>query len=153
MLKKTYYRALLAVPILLPLFGWLLGHAGVSIGILQFLVWSMIIGGAPFILTLIILIVVSFKVSPERFVCWCHFSPFLLVLMFGVCSLGFAIFNGFKSDWDMSLISSFFSVWLIGALYSFSLGYLYILLASVLYMVIKKVGLIEIEPEKSWHDV
>lgn len=146
MIKKTYLRLALAIPLLLALGGWLLERADFANAISDFLILSMVIGGAPYLLTLIVLLAMSFKASLDRFEKWWFFSPFLMALMCGVCALGMTVFNGVTGGWEASLIPIFFAVWLMGGFYSLILGYVYVLLAAWVFVILQWAGFIRSVP-------
>lgn len=146
MIKKTYLRLALATPLLLALGAWLFSRAGFGNIVSEFLVWSMIIGGAPYLLTLIVMLALSVKADVETFERWWFFSPFLMALMCGVCTLGMAIFNGLTTGWEVSQIAVFFAVWMMTGFYSLILGYVYVLLAAWVFVILKKAGIIHDQP-------
>ncbi|MFL6658969.1 MAG: hypothetical protein ACJ8GW_12905 [Massilia sp.] len=144
--RITYLRAALLLPLVAGLIALLLMLTGYAPAFISFLLWSTVIGGAPLLLTLLVLLFVSFKVPLSTFERWWWFSPFLMALSCGVAVLGFAMYSGLHQGWTRAMAPDFFGVWIITGAYSLVIGYSYVLVAAMLHILLRTAGLVQREP-------
>ncbi len=137
MRPTNFFRAALALPIVLPLVGGAAGYRG-------FLTWTLLIGGVPYLFLVMVLLVVSYRATSKRFLTLVRFSPFLMAAMFGPVGGGAMFFTGGFSNWGFT---GFFNAWFVLGLYSLLVGYAYLALVGCVYLVLEKLKLTEVE---SW---
>ncbi|MCH8621568.1 hypothetical protein [Undibacterium sp. TS12] len=147
MRKKTYYLASLLLPVILSLLTFTFAQFGTLRELSRFLVGAMIIGGIPYLLVLLMSGIVFFRLDEDKFVFYCHFSPFVMALTFGTCAAVMMIINNRSMD-----IADLFNVFIIGGLYSLLLGYAYVLLAAIIYKLLKSLKLIYTEPHRAFYE-
>lgn len=143
MTRLNYLRAALVLPFLPPLIAWLSALAGLSNALGEFLIFSMLFGGVALLTTVAILLAASVMAKVDTFEKWWFFSPFLMALVCGICAFGASIYRGFTFGWELALIWPFLGIWLVLGIYSLIVGYVYVLFASALYVVLLKVGAIK----------
>ncbi|MES2037978.1 MAG: hypothetical protein V4495_09080 [Pseudomonadota bacterium] len=129
----------------------LLSFACAQFGVLRelsrFLLGSLIIGGIPYLLVLLVSGFAFFRLDDDKFVFYCHFAPFVMALAFGVCAAVIMIINDARID-----IADLFNLFMIGGLYSLLVGYFYVLLAAIIYKLLKSLKLIYSEPHRAFYE-
>jgi hypothetical protein len=146
MKKISYLRSALATPALLALAAWALEHAGFPTMPGDVLMGAMVIGGVPYVLTLIVLLVISFRGRMETFEKWWFFSPVMMGWMCGVCEFGVMVFGGYSKGWEPVQVLVFLGFWMITSMYSLILGYVYVLLAAWGLVILQRFSFITGEP-------
>ncbi|MBI1771345.1 MAG: hypothetical protein HYR68_03095 [Burkholderiales bacterium] len=113
----------------------------------RFLLGSLIIGGIPYLVMLLVFGFAFFRLDENKFVFYCHFAPFVMALAFGICAAVIMIINDARID-----IAGLFNLFMIGGLYSLLVGYFYVLLAAIIYKLLKSLKLIYTEPHRAFYE-
>ena len=145
--KKTYYLAALLLPIVLTLISVACAQFGVLRELSRFLIGSLFIGGIPYLLTLLVFGFVFFRLDEDKFVFYCHFAPFIMALAFGASAAVIMMINEKRI-----YIADLFNLLMIGGLYSLVVGYFYVLLAAVIYKLLKSLKLIYQKPHRGFYE-
>jgi len=116
----------------------MIGH---STELSQFLGWSLLVGGIPYLIVCTGLLMLSARTTTGKFFFWWAYSPFLLAALFGLFLAGVTAYSGGGDG----AIKGFFLSWLVTSLYSLLVGYIYIGIAAAIYLVLKKLGFIHQE--------
>lgn len=145
--KKTYYLAALLLPIVLSLLSLACAQFGVLRDLSRFLVGSLFIGGIPYLLVLLMFGFAFIRLDDDKFVFYCHFAPFVMALAFGVSAAVIMMINDKRID-----IADLFNLFMIGGLYSLLVSYFYVLLAAIIYKLLKSIKLIYVDPHRAFYE-
>ncbi|MFZ6735093.1 hypothetical protein ACO0LG_24450 [Undibacterium sp. Ji42W] len=88
-----------------------------------------------------------FRQNENKFVFYCHFAPFVMVLAFGVSAAVIMMINERRI-----YIADLFHLFMIGGLYSLLVGYFYVLLAVIIFKLLKSIKLIYVEPHRAFYE-
>ncbi|WP_186954441.1 hypothetical protein [Undibacterium umbellatum] len=120
---------------------------GVLRDLSRFLVGSLFIGGIPYLLVLLMFGFAFIRLDDDKFVFYCHFAPFVMALAFGVSAAVIMMINDKRID-----IADLFNLFMIGGLYSLLVSYFYVLLAAIIYKLLKSIKLIYVEPHRAFYE-
>ena len=140
MTKLTFMRLALGLPFVAGAVALALNLSGSSNMLVEFVMMSIMIGGVPLLMTIAILLFISFRSSVDNFEKWWLSAPGLMALVCGPVSLVIALYNGVRHGWHTDLIGAFVGGWFIGGMYCLLVGYLYIVMAAALYFVLRFLG-------------
>lgn len=141
MTKVNFYRASLALPFLNGAVAAALNFAGIANDWLQFTILSMAFGGIPLLVTVLILLYISFRSTPDSFRTWWLGAPILMALVTGPCVMVVAGFTNF-ADTPTGMVGGVLGWWFMIGFFSLIVGYIYIAVTLALFFLLKWAGFI-----------
>ncbi|SHG64302.1 hypothetical protein [Massilia sp. CF038] len=151
MKKINYLRTMLFLPFIAALAAFVLGQLGGRSEMGEFIQVSMAVGAIPLLVTIGILLYISWRSTFDSFHKWWLFAPFLMALV--IIVLVFALFSirtVFSThDWA-SLVPEFAISMLLG-FYCVIVGYAYVLPAAGVGYLLEKIGLVVAPAEEAFY--
>ena len=142
MREITFYRWILALPVLACALAWIFTYAGAAE--LPSLPVLVIAGAIPYLLTTAGLVIASTRISERKFFSWCHWAPFISAFWFvvQVCVVfGYQAATA-ENDW----VGGLAAMGAIGSVFCLVIGYAFVAIAKLLHYVLKALKLIAVAP-------
>jgi hypothetical protein len=151
---KKYLIYVLALPLIIPAIVWglveilpsdsflfqnnILGDIGAA------LLMSLIVGGVPYVIFLIVTAIFYRNKSGRQLLEYCYFSPLIFYGIIMICGVFYLLYDIITKGFDSSIwvLQNFFSAAVIYGIYTLLIGYTYVGFAILVLFTFRKFGFI-----------